>query len=276
MTAIRVQLSDDPKRALVALRSFLGREPVTNNVLLTLLHECAKQDEPGHYWVATLDGAVVGAALQHRSALPLMLPPMELEVIAALAAAVVADGASLPGVMSDAATAARFAGCWAELSGRPAVPARGHRIYELLDFEPCAGVSGVLRIAHPSERETLIDFLRAFQRELDDFATDPSPIVDQAMASGGLVVWDAAGKLAAMAATSEPLDAVVRVRYVYTPPPLRKHGYASACVSALSGLLLDRGQRVMLHTDLANPVSNSIYRRLGYRAVIEGLFYKFG
>jgi predicted GNAT family acetyltransferase len=31
----------------------------------------------------------------------------------------------------------------------------------------------------------------------------------------------------------------------------------------------------MLYTDLANAVSNSIYRRLGYRAVAEVLRYRF-
>jgi predicted GNAT family acetyltransferase len=31
----------------------------------------------------------------------------------------------------------------------------------------------------------------------------------------------------------------------------------------------------MLYTDLANPTSNSIYRRIGYRAVAEVLRYGF-
>jgi predicted GNAT family acetyltransferase len=32
----------------------------------------------------------------------------------------------------------------------------------------------------------------------------------------------------------------------------------------------------ILHTQLANPTSNAIYRRIGYEPVSEVLFYRFG
>ena len=47
------------------------------------------------------------------------------------------------------------------------------------------------------------------------------------------------------------------------------------CVHALSSRLRDAGYRCILYTDLANPTSNSIYRRIGYRAVAEALRYRF-
>jgi predicted GNAT family acetyltransferase len=68
---------------------------------------------------------------------------------------------------------------------------------------------------------------------------------------------------------------VVRVGPVYTPPERRGSGYASALVAATSSAALADGHRCILYTDLANPVSNSIYRALGYRAVAEGLRYRF-
>ena len=51
--------------------------------------------------------------------------------------------------------------------------------------------------------------------------------------------------------------------------------YAGACVAALSARVLAAGQRCILSTDRANPTSNAVYRRLGYRAVSEGLRYEF-
>lgn len=78
-----------------------------------------------------------------------------------------------------------------------------------------------------------------------------------------------------MAANSEPLEGVVRVQAVYTPPERRNRGYAGACVGDLSGRLRDDGHQCMLYTDLDNPTSNSVYRRIGYRAVAEGLRYRF-
>ena len=37
----------------------------------------------------------------------------------------------------------------------------------------------------------------------------------------------------------------------------------------------EAGHRCILHTDLGNPTSNSVYRRIGYRCVAEGLRYRF-
>ena len=67
----------------------------------------------------------------------------------------------------------------------------------------------------------------------------------------------------------------VRLSGVYTPPEKRKHGYAAACVHALSKQLRVGGYRCILYTDLGNAASNSIYRRIGYRAVAEALRYRF-
>jgi predicted GNAT family acetyltransferase len=68
---------------------------------------------------------------------------------------------------------------------------------------------------------------------------------------------------------------VTRVQAVYTPPDRRRRGYAGATVGAISRASLDRGLRCVLYTDLSNPVSNSVYRRLGYRAVTEVIRYVF-
>ena len=57
---------------------------------------------------------------------------------------------------------------------------------------------------------------------------------------------------------------------VYTPPELRRRGYASAAVSALTKKLLDSGRKfVFLFTDLSNPTSNKIYQQMGYQAVCD-------
>ena len=68
----------------------------------------------------------------------------------------------------------------------------------------------------------------------------------------------------------------VRVNMVYTPPELRRRGYASACVAALSQRMLDSGKKFcFLYTDLSNPTSNKIYQEIGYRPVFDVDEYKF-
>ena len=74
-----------------------------------------------------------------------------------------------------------------------------------------------------------------------------------------------------MASASLPAAGVTRVQHVYTPPERRGAGYATACVEHMSRELADRGLRCVLYTDLRNPTSNAIYRRIGYEAVAEVL-----
>ena len=58
------------------------------------------------------------------------------------------------------------------------------------------------------------------------------------------------------------------VAFVYTPPALRGHGFASAVVAELSQRELDAGQSwCSLFTDAANPTSNHIYTEIGSAAV---------
>jgi predicted GNAT family acetyltransferase len=69
---------------------------------------------------------------------------------------------------------------------------------------------------------------------------------------------------------------MVRIGPVYTPPEFRGAGYASAVTAELSLRALEAGAaEVLLYTDLDNPVSNSIYQRIGYRAVEDRVVLAF-
>src|SRR6266702_2068071 len=73
------------------------------------------------------------------------------------------------------------------------------------------------------------------------------------------------------------LAGVARVGPVYTPPGRRDSGYGGAVTAAISELALSRGaESVILFTDLANPASNSLYRKLGYEAVEDRMVVVFG
>lgn len=53
-------------------------------------------------------------------------------------------------------------------------------------------------------------------------------------------------------------------------------GYATSCVAQLSQMALDKGfKRCVLYTDLLNSISNSIYQKIGYKAVCDSLMLKF-
>jgi GNAT superfamily N-acetyltransferase len=269
--AISVELYDDAAQALDKARAFLASEPVLHNVILTLLEARVAYPEPGRYWVASDVSTTAGVVFQSPLDFTATLTPMAADVVAAMVEAISEAGVGLPGVSGEAGTAARFAGQWTERHKSAAVPFEGQRIYEVRDVQETPAVTGHLRSALPQDRDLLVGWMHGFQADTGDGGgSDPELIVDRRR----FWLWDDGGAVS-MAQSSERVEGVVRVGYVYTPPEQRKRGYAGACVGALSRGILEGGNRSILYTDLGNPASNSIYRRLGYRAVAEVLRYRF-
>lgn len=271
---IKVEFIEDPALVFSQAREFLFSKPVLHNLILTLLDAHIAQPEPARYWVAMDGNNAVGVVLQSPLDFPANLTPMEPRVVVAVVDAIAQAGISLPGVNGDAATAASFAGQWAERSGSAARPFQGNRLYELFELGEAPYVSGRLRQAFPTDRSLMIAWTRAFHREVGEPARDPEFRVDRGLAAGQFWLWDDSEPMS-MAVTRQPVAGVVRLSGVYTPPNKRKRGYAAACVYALSKRLCDTGYRSILYTDLANPTSNSIYRRIGYRAAAEVVRYRF-
>jgi len=272
---LKVLFSEDPAFVLSRADEFLSSEPVLHNLVLSILHARVAQGDPGRYWIAIEGEKAAGVVLQSPLDFPATLTPMKAHTVLAIVDAIAEKGVTLPGVNGDAATAASFAGQWSERCKSAATPFMGTRLYELIELGEAPRVEGQLRAAGRSDRGLMIQWTGAFQEEVGESSSDSELRVDRGLAAGQLWVWDQNGQTMSMAVGRDPVQGVVRVAGVYTPPEKRGHGYAAACVHALSEHLRSQGHRCALYTDLANPTSNSIYRRIGYRAVAEALRYRF-
>src|SRR3954464_11849290 len=92
----------------------------------------------------------------------------------------------------------------------------------------------------------------------------------------GLLLWED-GQVATLGGFGGLTPNGIRIGPIYTPPDLRRRGYASALTAELTQMLLGRGRRFcFLYTDLANPTSNSIYHRIGYEPVSDVDMWSFG
>jgi GNAT superfamily N-acetyltransferase len=272
---LKVLFSEDPAFVLRGADKFLSSEPVLHNLILSILHSRVAQRDPGRYWIALQGEETVGVVLQSPLEYPATLTPMTPRAVQAIVDAIASAGVALSGVNGDAATAASFAGQWSERCRSPAAPFQGMRLYELQELGEVPRIEGRLRQAGAADRGLMILWTRGFQDEIGESANDTELRVDRALAAGQIWLWDQNGETASMAVGREPVQGVVRLSGVYTPPEKRKHGYAAACVHALSKHLRGRGHRCILYTDLGNPTSNSIYRKIGYKAVAEALRYRF-
>ena len=273
--AIEVVLGEDPRWALHEAGEFLASDPVPHNLILTLLNARVAYPEPGRYWVVTANDAVVGVAFQSPLDFFASLTPMGPGPVAALVEAIVEAGVNLPGVNGEAGTAARFAGQWTERRGSAAFPVEGQRVYELRRSPRGTPADGCMRQASLDDLDLVLPWMRDFLVEIGEDARELAPTMERRLEAGHFWVWEN-GESVSMAANSEPVEGVIRVQAVYTPPERRNRGYAGACVAGLSGRMQEAGHRCILYTDLGNPTSNSVYRRIGYSAVGEGLRYRFG
>jgi GNAT superfamily N-acetyltransferase len=271
---LKVLFSEDPAFVIRRADNFLSSQPVLHNLILSILHSRVVQGDPGRYWIALHGEEAMGVVVQSPLEYPATLTPMEPLAVLAIVDANV-ESVILAGVNGDAATAASFAGQWSERCKSAATPFQGTRFYELLELGEVPRTAGRLRQAGPRDRSLMILWTRAFQDEIGESANDTERRVDRALAAGQIWLWDQNEETTSVAVGREPAQGVVRLSGVYTPPEKRKHGYAAACVHALSKQLLEHEHRCILYTDLGNPTSNSIYRRIGYKAVAEALRYRF-
>ena len=272
---MEITFYDDPGVVLRVAGEFLESQPVFHNLILSLLHARVAYHEPGRFWVAAENNQVIGVVFQSPITIAAQLTPMPAAVVAAMVDAIAEAGVVLPGVGGEAATAASFAGQWTERCGSAAVPYEGMRLYELGQMEEGASVEGRLRRGVPEDRATIVRWVSAYNTETREHANNPETVASRWLSAGQVWLWECDQSAAvSMAVSRGPVAGVVRISGVYTPPEHRRRGYASACVRALSKRMRAAGYRCILYTDLGNPTSNSIYRRMGYKAVGEALRYR--
>jgi hypothetical protein len=287
------QTTSDVVRFLAVAGDFLRADRARHTGLLSVTESMrANQSRPGAGAAADPDKSpifgwwaghhqseppqVTGAFI-HTPSFPLLVTSVPAEAAADLAAKTLA-GRPVVGVNSYDETAAAFAAAWRERTGCRVDVHRRMRLYRLAELSwPDPRPAGAPRIATEADAALVTGWFSAFAAEVDEAAN-----VDQAAAArdrisyGGVTLWETDGTPAALAGVTRRVAGMVRVGPVYTPPELRGHGYASTVTAEVSrAALADGADEVLLYADLANPVSNSVYQRIGYRQVEDRVVLTF-
>ena len=279
---------------LEASQTILEQDEAANNLMLglaTRLHNHPERTKTTPYFATVHEGAEAVAAA-------LMTPPHKLVVFAngdaattQAALTMIADDLhaqqwSMSGVDGSSQTSDVFLAIWQAKTGAKLGSVVRERVYKLTQVTaPSPMPAGHLRAATRDDLETLTSWSQAFAAEaLHEVRTadEAREDIQWRINQGNLFVWDANGNdglvdgLVSCACQARATRTGISIGLVYTPPGQRGHGYASACVAALSQHCLDSGRQFcMLFTDLSNPTSNSIYQRMGYRPVCDFNAYAF-
>ncbi|HHY09305.1 MAG TPA: hypothetical protein GX528_01930 [Firmicutes bacterium] len=270
---------------LGATLEYLKREEALNNLMLGLALRLRR--EPDFYEKVHL--AALFQAKQLRLA-ALMTEPENLVIYgtAPLAAselnifcsALLERNLPMPGVVGPKKLAAGFAAVWQRLAHCTAELKMQMRVLELRRVDRSLIGPGRLRPVQAADFDFLLAAIRQFYKE-----TGLNPDPDREMCrraaqsyikSQAAFVWEHQGRVVSLAAKSRATGRGIAVNLVYTPQNLRKRGYATSCVAALSQKLLDAGfEFCTLFADLKNPTANRIYLQIGYEPAGDFCSYSF-
>jgi predicted GNAT family acetyltransferase len=279
---MQVAFENNPGRFLAKYGDYLRQHEAEHNLILSLCQTAAQKLARGESCdirFATLsnDEGVVMATAQ--------TPPHNLVLsramqhdIGPLTEMLAKQHAQFPGIVGPSDIAASFADSWGALTGQKSVEFMDQIIYSLTKVLMPPPVEGSMRLAKPQEAGLAAKWIRAFAEDAlpkSEQLSDEAALkkADDIIGMGRLSVWDVGGRPVAQAAVSGT-ENVARISMVYTPPEERGHGYAKAIVAHLSQQQLDSGKSMCcLYADARNPVSNSIYRKIGYEFIGRSSLY---
>ncbi|HSL12035.1 MAG TPA: GNAT family N-acetyltransferase [Actinomycetota bacterium] len=283
---MQVERIDEPEAFLDVAGPTLARDEARHNLLLGVTHTATRHREmyPAFQgWVVRDADGIAVASVRTAPFSAIVGMPRDEQALATLAdawAEDVPDLAGITGALPEIRAAADA------LTARTPVRADvrvAMGVYELTNVSTVPRPLGRTRAATEHDRELLNVWHRAFADDIGEGGSpqmrDPERIATAVRArlaghvtDAGFWFWERDGRPVAMAGYSGSTRTGVRVGPVYTPSQHRGHGYATALVADLSSWLLAAGRRAcFLYTDLANPTSNAIYERIGYRKICEAL-----
>jgi hypothetical protein len=228
------------------------------------------------YLATVRDGATYGVAIRRDDG-PVIIGQSDAAAATAFADDLAQEEPGLQGVVGALPAIEAFAQRWHALTGRPhrlRVRLRQHALVAVNDVPAAPGAP---RIATEADTEWLLEGQCAFVAEVGL----PGPhdrmraLLPQRVLRGEYRIWDHGGRVA-FAGFSDAAPDFARIAPVYTPPECRGRGYATSLVARMSSELLARGKRrLFLTTDIANPTSNAIYARIGFRAENDDWHFDF-
>ncbi|MFF3330434.1 GNAT family N-acetyltransferase [Streptomyces sp. NPDC002888] len=270
---------------LARATDFLHSRPALHTVPLTVTETLRRRgldaygDEPPVFGVLQEGNGPVRAAFFRTPPHRLTITPLTAEEADALAQWLAGLGQPVPGVNGDRDSAAAFAAAWQRHTGATAILRQRQRLYRLGTLTaPRPLPAGRARIATEAYREQLARWYGEFGDATGQaIVKDAGGWVDARLAHDGLTLWETPdGTPVSMAGVLPKVAGQVRVGPVYTPAHLRGQGYAGAVTAETSrAALADGAEEVLLFTDLANPTSNGLYQRIGYRPVRDFAVYDF-
>lgn len=182
----------------------------------------------------------------------------------------------LPGVIGDNEILVPFADEWCKQSKTRVTRLLSHRLYRLTELIEPEFADGLLRKAMPEDEDIVIPWAIAFYKEAlgETLSDHHRQLFHDRIRTGEIYLWGNNGPVS-MAGCARPTRRGISIGGVLTPFEKRNHGYATSCVAALCKELLSDYDFCLLYADLSNPISTSIYMKMGFKEYSDSSNYYF-
>ncbi|MFX1365334.1 MAG: GNAT family N-acetyltransferase [Promethearchaeota archaeon] len=283
---MKVQFYEDIEKYNEVVVPFLIKKEAENNLIFSVLN--AIRNNPTRYG----DEKPFLLTVKHNDEIKLVslrTPPYNqlisytenLKSIDTLIDIMLRKNMQLPGITGFKDGVKRFIQLWCEDKNLKPQLIRNERVYKLEKVskgflgnrEFFVGTEGNQSLILSWAREFILEALNETE---ESFITRSLEGVKNDIKAKKIFLLKDGQEIVSMARKAGKTPNGNLVNLVYTPPNLRRKGYATESVAKLSKLILEEGNLFcFLFTDLMNPVSNTIYQKIGYNPVIDVDEFKF-
>lgn len=255
---------------------FLRKREVENNLLLGVYQKTGE----GDFFFEITDEQDEVLACGMKNLVNFILSPITHEQIDFLVPHILNITKSLPGCLGIEDSAEYFCKKFCEGTGQNYKLVMDQMIYQLTTVEKNYETSEEVSFDCPQDEAALIQLVWDFcQEALPNQKIYKERIEESIKSKSGrkemlLLVKD--NKIVSLAFIARFSLNGACIGPVYTVREHRRKGYGAVLVSKLSQEILDRKLTFScLYTDLINPTSNALYKRIGYKEVCPSRHYVF-
>ncbi|WLR48840.1 GNAT family N-acetyltransferase [Halobacillus litoralis] len=184
----------------------------------------------------------------------------------------------VPGILGERKAVECFLDEWINHTGQKAEVHMEQGIFRLNQLKTIRNQKGQLIEADASHQFMVENWLEQYGKETgeDHVAGRAKELAESLIKDQRLHLWIVEGTAVSMASRARTTKNGATINAVYTPDQYKRKGYASQAVWHLTDKLLKSGYSFCsLYTDLGNPTSNSIYKKIGYERIGDSIVYHF-
>ncbi|MDB5281408.1 MAG: hypothetical protein JWO06_483 [Bacteroidota bacterium] len=270
---ITVTAYNTPGQFLDDTEQILEQRELENNLMIGLCNnfpDRTRQYKNCVFINAVEDGNICASSIKTISKAVISCNSNHPEHIKALAQYYLANNIQLTGAVGETFHSTAFT----KFYGGEEINRRGMIVHRLTTVNQLPMSPGSFEVATQNDLDLITQWTLNFE---EDTGTFPKATAEQVKAgatlrinNGVIFKWIDNNEIVSIAAIVRKTKNVGFLGLVYTPPQWRGKGYATTIVQILSRHILQQGYKYCgLFTDISNPVTNHIYKRIGYVSSTE-------